>query len=155
MVTIAFLLITAVWVSFSRINANAQVPGPPDSRTPVEPGKVEKVLHVHVAENDFSLVWRQAALVLSETRVPKVNPGGEVLRYAELEQRVAEQWREHSGHQDPSDREVDLAVLHTDNRLPFRDVVAVMDAIYATQRPTRHGSEVGMKPAFNLTFSAH
>ena len=29
-VTVAFLLITAVWVTNSRINADAQVPGPPD-----------------------------------------------------------------------------------------------------------------------------
>ena len=29
MVTIAFLLITAVWTHMARINADAQVPGPP------------------------------------------------------------------------------------------------------------------------------
>ena len=39
MVTIAFLLITAVWSHMSRINADAQVPGPP--RPDVEQDKIE------------------------------------------------------------------------------------------------------------------
>jgi len=37
MVTVAFLLITAVWVTNSRINANAQIPGPPDPSQEVTP----------------------------------------------------------------------------------------------------------------------
>jgi hypothetical protein len=114
---------------------------------------VEKVLHVHVAESDFGLVWRQGATVVSETRVPKERGDAPVLRYAELERRVGEQWREHSGHQDPSDRATDLAVLHTDNNLPFRDVVAVMDAIQATQRETRLGNELRKQPVFSLSFA--
>jgi len=40
MVTISFLLITAVWTHMARINADAQVPGPP--RPDVEQEKMEK-----------------------------------------------------------------------------------------------------------------
>ena len=38
MVTISFLLITAVWSQMARLNADAQVPGPPRE---VEPDKIE------------------------------------------------------------------------------------------------------------------
>jgi biopolymer transport protein ExbD len=153
MVTIAFLLITAVWVSFSRLNANAAVPGPP-STTTISIEAPEKELHVHVGEKEFKLVWKQAATVLSETVVPKPEPRGEILRYSDLADKVGEEWALHSGHRDPSDKGVDRAVLHTDNRLPFRDVVAVMDAIYQTQRDFKIGAEVKRYPAFNVTFSS-
>lgn len=154
MVTIAFLLITAVWVSFSRLNANAELPGPPDPLKPVTPVNLEKVLHVQVGERDFALAWKQGATVVSETRVPKPEPRGELLRYDELESVVGREWKLQSGHQDPSDKAIDLAVLHTDNNLPFKEVVAVMDAIYGTQRDVRLGAEVKRMPAFNLTMSA-
>ena len=41
MVTISFLLITAVWSQMARLNADAQVPGPPrpDEQVTVEPEK--------------------------------------------------------------------------------------------------------------------
>jgi hypothetical protein len=55
---------------------------------------------------------------------------------------------------DASDKAVDLAVLHTDNRLPFREIVAVMDAIYETQRDFKSGGEVKRHPVFNVTFSS-
>ena len=60
MVTISFLLITAVWTHMARINADAQVPGPP--RPDVEQEKIEpeKQLHVEMrAEDKFVLVWKQ------------------------------------------------------------------------------------------------
>jgi len=65
MCTIAFLLITAVWVTNSRINADAQVPGPPDPNKQVDPQTPEKVLHLHVGENDFGLVWKAGATVVA------------------------------------------------------------------------------------------
>lgn len=43
---VAFLLVTAVWVQMSRINATAKVPGGGD--TPAEP---QKELHVLVTSN--------------------------------------------------------------------------------------------------------
>jgi biopolymer transport protein ExbD len=153
MVTIAFLLITAVWVSFSRLNANAEVPGPP-STTTISIKPPEKELHVHIGESSFKLVWKQAATVVSETVVPKPETRGEIVRYSDLAKKVGEEWALHSGHRDASDKAVDLAVLHTDNRLPFREIVAVMDAIYETQRDFKSGGEVKRHPVFNVTFSS-
>jgi biopolymer transport protein ExbD len=71
MCTIAFLLITAVWVTNSRMNADAQVPGPPNPDKELTPQTPEKVLNLHIGETDFALIWKQGATVVSEIRVPK------------------------------------------------------------------------------------
>src|SRR5579884_1000414 len=72
MVTISFLLITAVWSHMSRINADAQVPGPP--RPDVEQEKVEpeKQLHVEMRSDDkFVLVWKQGSTTVDSIDVPR------------------------------------------------------------------------------------
>jgi biopolymer transport protein ExbD len=154
MVTIAFLLITAVWVTFSRMNANAQIPGPPNPEEEVTPQTPEKVLHLHINESDFALVWKQGATVVSETRVAKPEMKGEVIKYADLGTKLGEEWKTHGSHQDSSDKKLDQAVLHADNRLPFRDVIAVLDALYEQKRDLAvAGGQIQKVPAFNMTFS--
>src|ERR1700690_3930500 len=72
MVTISFLLITAVWSHMARINADAQVPGPP--RPDVEQEKIEpeKQLHVEMrAEDKFVLVWKQGSTTVDSIDVPR------------------------------------------------------------------------------------
>src|SRR5882672_3648945 len=61
LVTISFLLLTAVWTSMARINASAQVPSQKKSDT--EQKKKDKepaVLHVRVSDKDkkFHLQWQ-------------------------------------------------------------------------------------------------
>lgn len=154
MVTIAFLLITAVWVTFSRMNANAQIPGPPNPEEEVTPQTPEKVLHLHINDNDFALVWKQGATVVSETRVNKPNQDGEIVKYADLATKLGEEWKTHGSHQDSSDKKLDQAVLHADNRLPFREIIAVLDALYDQKRDLAvAGGKIQKVPAFNMTFS--
>lgn len=154
MCTIAFLLITAVWVTNSRMNADAQVPGPPSTDPPtiVTP---EKVLNVHIGENDFGLVWKQGATVVSEVRVPKSSSEGvDIVKYPELAKRIESEWQQNANHRDPSDKKFDQAILHTDNRAPFKEVVAVLDALYATRRVVKMQEGDKEMPAFNMTFAA-
>src|SRR5579859_5030797 len=73
MVTVSFLLITAVWSHLSRLEANAKVPGditaPPCEGAPCPP---EKELHVDMRTPDrFVLSWRQAGAVLTTVDVPR------------------------------------------------------------------------------------
>ena len=155
MVTIAFLLITAVWVTNSRINADAQVPGPPN-QDPITPVSVEKVLNVHVGENEFGLVWKQGATVVSEAKVPKkpvVIGDDKVARYPDLAAKIEEEWKAQGGHRDPSDRKLDQAILHTDNRTPFSEMVAVLDALYSPKRTVKLPEGPKDTPVFNMTFS--
>jgi len=158
MVTIAFLLITAVWVTNSRINADAQVPGPPDPNKELTPQTPEKVLNLHVGEGEFGLVWKQGATVVSEVKVPKVpvelgDGQVKILRYPELAKKIEEEWKQQGGHRDPSDRKLDQAILHTDNRAPFREIVAVLDALYTPKRDMKLPDGNKLVPVFNMTFS--
>jgi biopolymer transport protein ExbD len=155
MCTIAFLLITAVWVTNSRMNADAQVPGPPNPDIQVTPTPPEKVLNVHVGETDFALVWKQGATVISEVRVPKPPPAdGPMIRYPDLAKKIEAEWQLNANHRDPSDKKLDQAILHSDNRTPFKEIVAVLDALYTTRRVVKLPDGDKDLPVFNMTFSA-
>jgi biopolymer transport protein ExbD len=158
MVTIAFLLITAVWTTNSRINADAQVPGPPDPNKELTPQTPEKVLNLHIGDNEFSLVWKQGATVVSEVKVPKTPVELEagdtkVLRYPDLAKKIEEEWKQQGGHRDPSDKKFDQCILHSDNRTPFREIIAVLDALYSPKRDVKLANETKKLPVFNMTFS--
>ena len=156
MCTIAFLLITAVWVTNSRIPVDAQMPGTTDG--PITTHAVERVLHVDVGESDFILRWKQAGTVLSELHVPRqgVEYGDDqkVTRYPELAKAIEKEWTQHREHYDSADKKLDQLVLHTDNRAPFRDLIAVLDAAGATRRDMRYPDGRTMHvAAFNPTFA--
>jgi biopolymer transport protein ExbD len=156
MVTIAFLLITAVWVTNSRMNADAQVPGPPDPNRELTPQTPEKVLNLHIGENEFGLVWKQGATVVNEIKVPKVPVefgDRKTVRYPDLAKKIEEEWKQHGGHRDPSDKKLDQCILHSDNRAPFKEIIAVLDALYAPKREMRLPDGVKQVPVFNMTFS--
>jgi hypothetical protein len=59
---------------------------------------VGKVLNVHVGENEFGLVWKQGATVVSEVKIPK-NPivlgEDKVARYPDLAAKIEEEWKQH------------------------------------------------------------
>jgi biopolymer transport protein ExbD len=148
MVTVAFLLITAVWTTQSRIPTNAEVPGPP-SDTPVDITNVEKVLHVDVQPGSFKLSWRQGSTVVSELSVARTGAND----HRELAAQIEREWASHGSHRDAADQRVDQAVLHTDNQLPFHDITAVLDALGSTKRRMVLSDQETMVSAFNPTFS--
>ena len=160
MVTIAFLLITAVWVNRSRISADAQLPGKEGCGEDCH-ALTDRTLHVTVGQNDFALIWKQGGTVISETRVPRndieAGDGADrALRYPELAKAVEKEWSRQGVHVDPGDKRADQAILHSDDRAPYRELVAVMDAIHSTHRAIRgpDGRSVRV-PAFNLVFATH
>jgi biopolymer transport protein ExbD len=164
MVTIAFLLITAVWSHMARINADAQVPGPP--RPDVEQDKVEpeKTLHVEMRSAEkFVLVWKQAGTVISTIDVPRkegrleiqMEGKTKVARFPELAAKIESEWKTVGAHRDGSDKKFDQAVLHTDNETPYVYVIGVIDAIYQAHRPYSAGGKPLDVPAFNVTFAVN
>ncbi|WP_434042549.1 MULTISPECIES: ExbD/TolR family protein [Sorangium] len=159
MVTIAFLLITAVWVTNSRIETSAEVPAAAGCGEECQKEPL-KAMHVHVGEDSFRLVWKQGATVLSEATVPRHpveigTAGATAIRYTELSEAIQREWERSGEHRAPSDRRADQAVLHSDDRTPFRELVAVLDAINAPRRAVllEDGRSAEM-PAFLATFSA-
>jgi biopolymer transport protein ExbD len=154
---VSFLLITAVWTQMARLNANAQVPGPPNSDTVLREEK-EKVLHVEMkGENTFALIWKEGSTVVNETSVPrKAETLDDAVAYPALAEKIAEEWQKNEArHFAASDVKVDQAVLHTDNSTPFQEVIAVIDAIYRPQREWRNGTETLKRSAFNVTFAVN
>ena len=161
MVTISFLLITAVWTHMARINADAQVPGPP--RPDVEQEKVEpeKQLHVEMrSEDKFVLVWKQGSTTVDSIDVPRkdvVSQQGSVtvVRFPDLAAKVESEWKAKGQHSNPTDRKLDQAILHTDNKTEFKYVIGVIDAIYQTHRDMQLGPKTEKVPAFNITFAVN
>jgi hypothetical protein len=149
---ISFLLITAVWSHMARVNSNALVPGEPGAPT----APPDRTLHVDARpDGRFTLTWKQGSTIISAFDVAK--PGVDrssslPARYTDLGARIREEWRANGSHRDPSDRLFDQAVLHTGDKLPFGEIVAIIDAIHATKRPASATSEV---PAFNVVFAVN
>jgi len=161
MVTISFLLITAVWSHMSRINADAQVPGPP--RPDVEQEKVEPEKQLHVmmqTEDKFVLVWKQGSTTVDQIDVPRkdvtIHAGNQdVIRFPDLAVKIESEWKAKGQHSNPTDRKLDQAILHTDNKTEFRYLIGVIDAIYQTHRDMNLGSKIEKMPAFNITFAVN
>jgi len=161
MVTISFLLITAVWTHMARINSDAQVPGPP--RPDVEQEKVEpeKQLNVEMrSEDKFVLVWKQGATTVDSIDVPRkdviINQGPvEVVRFPDLAAKIESEWKAKGQHSNPTDKKLDQAILHTDNKTEFKFIVGVIDAIYQTHRELTLGGKTDKVPAFNITFAVN
>ncbi len=147
---VAFLLVTAVWVQASRMKADANVPG-----SPGPDAKTNKELHVAVRDADFELTWKQGNTVLerrSVIRHPQQLPDG-TNRYSELGEALRSEWQAQGVHRSASDVVPDRAVLHTGNTLDFAEVIAVLDAIHATQRPYAHAGGTSSSPAFAVSFA--
>jgi biopolymer transport protein ExbD len=163
MVTISFLLITAVWTHMSRINADAQVPGPPRPTEEVQKIEPEKQLHIEMRTPDkFVLIWKQAGTVISTIDVPRKTPEVPVkegpvdtYRYPDLAAKIQSEWQTVGTHRDPTDKKFDQAILHTDNETEYSRLIGVIDAIYQVHRPFNAGPKTELVPAFNVTFSVN
>ncbi len=162
MVTIAFLLITAVWSHMARLNADAQVPGPPRPDTEQEKKEPEKILHVEMRQPDkFVLIWKQGATVVNSIDLPRKDDvkegqgGRKEIRYPDLAKKISEEWSTNGSHRDQSDPKLDQCVLHTDNETQYVYLIGVIDAIYQKHRPMLVRGKPENVPAFNVTFAVN
>jgi biopolymer transport protein ExbD len=159
MVTISFLLITAVWTQMSRLEATAQVPGP---AKPCEDGDCcdnncpqEKKLHVSTLDgHKFILEWRQGRSVVSTSELtidaPRSASESGLARYPELSHAIGKEWQTSGSHRDKNDGAFDHAIIHASNDLPYSTLVGVMDAISA---PKRSAGKNGSASAFEVSFA--
>jgi biopolymer transport protein ExbD len=161
MVTISFLLITAVWTHMARINADAQVPGPPRPDVEQEKTEPEKQLNIEMRDEDkFVLVWKQGSTTVDSIDVPRkdvVTEQGavEVVRFPDLAEKIESEWKAKGQHSNPTDRKLDQAILHTDNKTEFKYIIGVIDAVYQTHRDMQLGPKTEKLPAFNITFAVN
>jgi biopolymer transport protein ExbD len=158
---VSFLLITAVWSQMARLNADARVPGPPDPNKEIEEKK-DKTLHIEMKGEEggtFKLIWKEGSTVINTIDVPKKaeKVGKDEISYPELAKKIEEEWgKNESRHFAATDPKIDQAVLHTDNSTPFKDVIAVIDAVYSAKRDWKEPSgEIKKRSALNVTFSVN
>ncbi len=165
MVTVSFLLITAVWVQSSRIDANANVPGtsetPPCTDAAGVPCKPEARLHVQTTDpTKFLLVWKEGVTVVRTAEAPreasrtKVGKDGKtIVAFPALAAKISEEWKTSGVHRDPSDKHFDKAVVHAGNDMPYGEIVAVMDAVSQPKRTFPSAGHKAETAAFEMTFA--
>jgi biopolymer transport protein ExbD len=159
MVTISFLLVTAVWVQSARLESNANVPGPSD--TPPCEGdacKEEPRLHVMAGHPDkFVLAWRQGRAVVRSIDVPREaarpSAAGGGVSFPRLSEAVATEWKAAGVHREATDRRFDRAVIHASNDMPYAELVAVMDAVGSPKRKVSALGADSRVAAFQMTFA--
>lgn len=156
MVTIAFLLITAVWTTNSRLTADAQTPGETGCGEQCPPQG--KTMHVHVTDSEFNVVWKSGQTTVTEQRLPRKPletqaAGASFVRYPDLAKLIEEEWKRNGDHKESADRQVDRAVIHTADQLPFKEIAAVLDAINEPKRDLALNGTVTKIPAFATTFA--
>ena len=141
---VAFLIVTATWTQMSRINASGLSPGNLLGLAPTP----QKELHVLASSQGFDLRWQLGATVLETQHVPRVEVlVGSETRFPALADAITREWRAQGAHRADADRQLDRAVLHVPNDLPFSEMVALLDALHAPRR--------GKSTAFDVAFSAN
>jgi len=115
MVTISFLLLTAVWTHMGRLEGTANVPGPPSLKPKVED---HARVHVEVPPDaaPLTLTLRSGTQTLESQKLPRAE-------IASLGARVEAMRSAHGAEH--------VVVMHADDGIAYRDMVAVMDAISA------------------------
>jgi biopolymer transport protein ExbD len=155
MVTIAFLLITAVWVHSQRLEANAQVPGPVTDVPPCGADcKEEAKLHVETSDPaKYTLAWKQGRTVVRSVDVPRETKKSGMIALPNLAAKVNEEWKASGVHKEASDKKFDRAVVHAANDMPYSELIAVMDAVAQPKRQYAQGSKLLETTAFDVTFA--
>lgn len=141
-VTIAFLLITAVWTTNATVDATPGTGNEGEVSVAHEP-----MLHAFLKGDGVRFVWRQNDVVISEREVP--------LDDLELARAATEEWKTRGSHRVASDMKLDTAVLHVANDVPHREIIRMMDALAAPKRDlTLYGGKTVARPAFNVTLAS-
>jgi biopolymer transport protein ExbD len=138
MVTVSFLLLTAVWTHMGRIEGTSQVQGLPDPSPPVEHARMH--VDVPTGESAFVITVRRGNEIVETANVPRETPSA-------LGSKLDEMRRTHPG--DLAGEESRTVVLHTDNELRYREMVAVMDGISGPRDPRGNHGE----PEFHVNLA--
>jgi len=133
-VTVSFLLITAVWSTMGRLEASANAP----SHTNDPPKKME-------AEKRIHLSVRSGKPILMQVKIGEAVLDSGEIRDDEITSKVQAEWSKNGAHRDIRDDAHDALVLHAEPDVRQGDLVRVMDAVAAVKR--------GKDPALHVIFA--
>jgi hypothetical protein len=130
MVTVSFLLITAVWTHMGRMDGTTNVPGKSDPAPNAHPAR----MHVEVPPGDgaFVITMRRESEIVETMKVPRDHAG-------DIGKTLVDLQRAHASELGADESRT--VVLHTDNALRYGDMVAVMDGIASPKDPRGHHGE--------------
>ena len=133
-VTVSFLLITAVWSTMGRLEASANAPSHSDD----VPKKMEAEKRIHLSVRSGKPLLMQVKLGQEELESKEVQGD-------ELTATVQAEWSKNGSHRDVRDEAHDALVLHADADVRQGEIVKVMDAVAAVKR--------GKDPALHVIFA--
>lgn len=143
MVTISFLLITAVWSNMSRIEASTHAPS--NTTSPPPEAHVPSFHVVAIDKSAFKLEWRDGESIVSSR----------LSQPADLAKDIAAEWRTHGTHRASSDTQADRAVIHTPNDASYKDFIAILDAVSQEQRDVTYAGKSRKMQVFEPVLSAN
>jgi Biopolymer transport protein ExbD/TolR len=153
MVTISFLLITAVWTNMARIDADAQVPGAEGAQPPA----VETRLHLELGDPArIVLHWNAGPAIVRSVEIPRheevtIERGVRKVGFAGLGAKLAEEWEAAGTHRTATDTRFDDLVLHTADDASYAEIVSAIDAAYGVNRACAMGKACS---AFRVVFAS-
>jgi hypothetical protein len=108
----------------------------------------------------FVLIWKQGATTVNSIDVPRKDVethigAVDVVRFPDLAEKITSEWKTNGQHSAATDRKLDQAILHTDNKTEYKYIIGVIDAIYQTHRDLTLGTKTEKVPAFNVTFAVN
>jgi biopolymer transport protein ExbD len=151
MVTISFLLITAVWSHMARLQADAMVPGG------AAPANTEARLHVEMGDpGKITLHWNVGRTVVRTAEIPRhevvtVERGARAAAFPDLRAKLEEEWHAIGSHSAATDPASDELVLHTSDSASYAEIVGAMDAAFGVKRACAGGRAC---PAFRVVFAS-
>jgi hypothetical protein len=152
LVTISFLLLTAVWSRSARIESDAVVPGAAGAGV----AAAEPRLHLDMTDPaKIVLRWSVGPTVLRTSEIarsaePAMN-AAHAVRFSELGSKLAAEWEAAGTHRAETDTSFDELVLHTRDDAPYAEIVGAMDAAYGVKRRCLGGAPC---PAFRVVFAS-
>jgi hypothetical protein len=152
LVTISFLLLTAVWSRSARIESDAMIPGAAGSGA----AATEPRLHVDMTDPaKIVLRWSEGPSVIRTSEIARrAEPsmsGAHAVRFPELGRKLAAEWEAAGTHRAETDSSFDELVLHTRDDAPYAEIVGAMDAAYGVKRRCAGGTPC---PAFRVVFAS-
>jgi hypothetical protein len=78
------------------------------------------------------------------------------VRFPDLAAKIEGEWKNKGQHTAPTDPKRDQAILHCDNKVEFKYLIGVIDAVYQTHRDIKVSeTKIDKLPAFNITFAVN
>jgi biopolymer transport protein ExbD len=133
-VTVSFLLITAVWSTMGRLDASAKAPSSND--TPVQKLEEERRIHLSI---------RTGKPVLMTIKIGEAVVESSDVENDKITERVRAEWTKNGAHRDLRDSQQDSVVLHAEPDVRQGEIVRVMDSVAAVKR--------GKDPALRVIFA--